>query len=91
VVDAAPVEEVAEVEAKDEVCCASKSNPTFQIKQIKTRTGAGEVSDAGDAGDWEVMEVAIWELELAEGKAGRARSATGTTASERFLKKRLKP
>jgi len=69
VVDAAPVEEVAEVEAKDEV-------------------GAGEVSDAGDAGDWEVMEVATWELELAEGKAGRA---TGTSASERFFKKRLKP
>lgn len=32
--DAAPVEvemaEVAGVEAKDEVCCASKSNPTFE-------------------------------------------------------------
>jgi len=72
VVDAAPVEEVAEVEAKDEVV-------------------AGEVSDAGDAADWEDMEVAIWELELAEGKAGRAKSATGTSASERFFKKRLKP
>jgi len=69
VVDAAPVEEVAEVEAKDEVV-------------------AGEVSDAGD---WEVMEVAIWELELAEGKAGKAKFATGTSASERFFKKRLKP
>jgi len=73
VVDAAPVEEVAEVEAKDEVWVA------------------GEVSDAGDAADWEDMEVAIWELELAEGKAGRAKSATGTSASERFFKKRLKP
>lgn len=69
-VDAAPVEEVAEVEAKDEVWVA------------------GEVSDAGD---WEVMEVAIWELELAEGKAGKAKFATGTSASERFFKKRLKP
>ena len=32
--DATPVvvemAEVAEVEAKDEVCCASKSNPTFE-------------------------------------------------------------
>jgi hypothetical protein len=80
-VDAAPVEEeMAEVEAKDEVCCAAKSNPNLRIKQIKTRTA--EVSDARD---WGIMEVAIWELELAEGKA------TGTSAGERFFKKRLKP
>lgn len=61
-VDAAPVEEeMAEVEAKD------------------------EVAEVSDARDWGIMEVAIWELELAEGKA------TGTSAGERFFKKRLKP
>lgn len=53
--------------------------------EAKDEVVAGEVSDAGD---WEVMEVAIWELELAEGKT---KSAMGTSASERFFKKRLKP
>ena len=82
--DEAPVEEIAELGAKDEVCCATESIPNLRIKQIKTRTVAGEVSDARD---WGVMELAVWELELAESKGKFA----GLSTSERFFKKRLEP
>jgi hypothetical protein len=49
---------------------------------METRTVVGEVSDAVV---WEIMEVAIWESEFAEGKF-----TTGRSGNARFLK-RIEP
>ena len=47
--DAAPAEvEMAEVEARDEICCGSKSNPNLCTEQKNTRTVVEKVSDAVD-------------------------------------------
>jgi len=80
------VEEDAEEEAMEEVlweeAMADAAPVEVEMAEVEVKDEVWIVGKVSDAVDWEIMEVAIWESELAEGKF-----TTGRSESKRFFKK----
>lgn len=53
-----------------------------EMAEVEAKDEVWIVGEASDVVDWETMDVAIWESELAEGKL-----TTGKSESKRFFKK----
>jgi len=88
------VEEDAEEEAMEEEmlweeAMVDAAPVEVEMAEVEAKDEVWVVGEVSDAVDWEIMEVAIWESELAEGKV--ATFTTGRSTSERFFKKRFGP